>query len=222
MTTPAVPSRSGAPYHPAGDDPGATAPRRLRGADPAALLDAASKGDRVALARLLTLVEGGGAPGRAVAALAYRSGREAQTVGMTGPPGAGKSTLVDRIIATARDQRRRRSSVSSRSTPRRRSPAAPSWATGSGCRTTPSTPGCSSGRWRLGGTSAGSPSPSPRRSGPWRPPGSPSCSWRPSASARSRSRWPGPPTPRSWSSTLDGVTPSRPTRRGSSRSPTSS
>jgi len=58
----------------------------------------------VALARLLTLVEGGGAPGRAVAALAYRNGREARTVGITGPPGAGKSTLVDRLIATARAQ----------------------------------------------------------------------------------------------------------------------
>jgi LAO/AO transport system kinase len=66
------------------------------------LLEAASKGDRVALARLLTQVESGGAVGRSVAALAYRSGTEARTVGITGPPGAGKSTLVDRLIATAR------------------------------------------------------------------------------------------------------------------------
>jgi LAO/AO transport system kinase len=69
---------------------------------PAALLEAASHGDRVALARLLTQVERGGPRGRSVAALAYRSGREARTVGITGPPGAGKSTLVDRLIATAR------------------------------------------------------------------------------------------------------------------------
>jgi LAO/AO transport system kinase len=66
------------------------------------LLDAASHGDRVALARLLTQVENGGAPSRAAAALAYRSGCEARTVGITGPPGAGKSTLVGRLIATAR------------------------------------------------------------------------------------------------------------------------
>ena len=66
------------------------------------LLDAASKGDRVALARLLTQVESGGPPSRAAAALAYRSGCEARTVGITGPPGAGKSTLVDRLIAVAR------------------------------------------------------------------------------------------------------------------------
>ncbi|HLN41358.1 MAG TPA: methylmalonyl Co-A mutase-associated GTPase MeaB [Acidimicrobiales bacterium] len=102
MTTPAVPSPSGSPDDPAGEGPGAAPARRPRGGDPGPLLDAATKGDRVALARLLTLVEGGGAPGRAVAALAYRSGREAQTVGITGPPGAGKSTLVDRLIATAR------------------------------------------------------------------------------------------------------------------------
>jgi LAO/AO transport system kinase len=76
--------------------------RRDRATDPVALLAAASEGNRVALARLLTLVESGGAAGRAVAALAYRSGSEARTVGITGPPGAGKSTLVDRLIGAAR------------------------------------------------------------------------------------------------------------------------
>jgi LAO/AO transport system kinase len=77
-------------------------PRHDRATDPGVLLEAASQGDRVALARLLTQVESGGAPSRAAAALAYRSGCEARTVGITGPPGAGKSTLVDRLIATAR------------------------------------------------------------------------------------------------------------------------
>ena len=56
----------------------------------------------MSLARLLTQVESGGAPSRAAAALAYRSGCEARTVGITGPPGAGKSTLVDRLIGSAR------------------------------------------------------------------------------------------------------------------------
>lgn len=70
--------------------------------DPAALFDSARAGDRRALARLLTLVERGGEGGRAAASIAYRSGEEAATVGITGAPGAGKSTLVDRLIAAAR------------------------------------------------------------------------------------------------------------------------
>lgn len=69
---------------------------------PAELFTAASGGDRRALARLLSLVERGGAPSREVAALAYRGGSEAATVGITGAPGSGKSTLVDRVVAVVR------------------------------------------------------------------------------------------------------------------------
>jgi LAO/AO transport system kinase len=68
----------------------------------ASLLDAAVGGDRRALSRLLSAAERGGEDGRAAAAAAYRSGAEADTVGITGAPGAGKSTLVDRLIAVAR------------------------------------------------------------------------------------------------------------------------
>jgi LAO/AO transport system kinase len=70
--------------------------------DAGALLALAGQGDRRALARLLSAAERGGDDGRAAAALAYRSGAEADTVGITGAPGAGKSTLVDRLIAVAR------------------------------------------------------------------------------------------------------------------------
>jgi LAO/AO transport system kinase len=66
------------------------------------LLQGAVAGDRRALAKLLSAVERGEAAGRSVAALAHRSGRAAMTVGITGAPGAGKSTLVDRLIAVAR------------------------------------------------------------------------------------------------------------------------
>ncbi|HVM64386.1 MAG TPA: methylmalonyl Co-A mutase-associated GTPase MeaB [Acidimicrobiales bacterium] len=82
-------------------DPAARPPL-ARGAEPGAMLAAAAGGDRVALARLLSAVERGGERGRQVAALAYRSGAEAATVGITGAPGAGKSTLVDRLITAAR------------------------------------------------------------------------------------------------------------------------
>ncbi|HXW33376.1 MAG TPA: methylmalonyl Co-A mutase-associated GTPase MeaB, partial [Acidimicrobiales bacterium] len=64
--------------------------------------EAARDGDRRSLARLLTLVEQGGPEGRAVAAFAYRSGSEANTVGITGAPGAGKSTLTARLLGEAR------------------------------------------------------------------------------------------------------------------------
>ena len=70
-------------------------------ADPAALLEQARAGDRVALARLLSQVERGGEAATAVATLAYRS--EAPfTVGLTGAPGSGKSTLTDGLITEAR------------------------------------------------------------------------------------------------------------------------
>ena len=74
-----------------------------RDADPATLFDAARAGDRVALPRLLSLVERGGDGARAVAAIAYRSPDQAYTVGITGAPGAGKSTLTDQLIDRARD-----------------------------------------------------------------------------------------------------------------------
>jgi len=73
-----------------------------RPSDPAQLLEAARAGERRALARLLSLVEAGGWRGRAVATLAYRSGAEPRTVGITGAPGAGKSTLTGRLLGAVR------------------------------------------------------------------------------------------------------------------------
>lgn len=70
--------------------------------EPPALFEAARQGDRVALARLLSLVERGGAPARQVAGLAFRAGGDAYSIGVTGAPGAGKSTLTDRLVTMAR------------------------------------------------------------------------------------------------------------------------
>jgi LAO/AO transport system kinase len=75
-----------------------------RTSDPATLFDAARAGDRVALPRLLSLIERGGAGARAVAEVAYRSPSQAYSVGITGAPGAGKSTLTDQLITQARDR----------------------------------------------------------------------------------------------------------------------
>ena len=63
-----------------------------------ALVERALEGDRRALARLLTLIDGGGpAAGDAAAQMAGRAGR-AWVVGITGVPGSGKSTLVDVLL----------------------------------------------------------------------------------------------------------------------------
>ncbi len=75
-----------------------------RTSDPASLFAAARTGDRVALPRLLSLVERGGDGARAVAEIAYRSPQQAYTVGITGAPGAGKSTLTDQLINRARSR----------------------------------------------------------------------------------------------------------------------
>ena len=70
--------------------------------DPKELFDAAVGGDRGALARLLSVVERGGPPAREVSRMVFPRAGTAYTVGVTGAPGAGKSTLTDRIIATVR------------------------------------------------------------------------------------------------------------------------
>jgi LAO/AO transport system kinase len=71
--------------------------------DPRALVERAREGDPRARARLFSLVENEG-PGAAVAVaeLAPLAG-QATVIGVTGPPGAGKSTLVARLARAARD-----------------------------------------------------------------------------------------------------------------------
>ena len=71
-------------------------------ADADALVDAARRGDRQALARALSLVERGGAEARAIVRATHPMGGGAYTVGLTGAPGAGKSTLTARLLARLR------------------------------------------------------------------------------------------------------------------------
>ena len=66
------------------------------------LFAAAVDGDRGALARLLSLVERGGAEARAVGRLSYPRSGAGYTVGLTGAPGAGKSTLTSATIGFLR------------------------------------------------------------------------------------------------------------------------
>ncbi len=54
-------------------------------------------GDRRAIARAITATENGGAPPIPLLKLLYPFSRAAHLVGVTGPPGAGKSTLIELI-----------------------------------------------------------------------------------------------------------------------------
>lgn len=72
--------------------------------DTEGLLEAASAGHRRALARVMSHVERGGAEARALGALTFAQSGQAHTVGMTGAPGAGKSTLNSVLIAVARER----------------------------------------------------------------------------------------------------------------------
>lgn len=66
------------------------------------LFAAATAGDRGALARLLSLVEMGGDAAREVGGLAFPRSGDGYTVGLTGAPGAGKSTLTSALIGHLR------------------------------------------------------------------------------------------------------------------------
>ncbi len=66
------------------------------------LFASARTGDRAALARLLSLIERGEADARTIGRLSYPLGGNAYTVGLTGAPGAGKSTLTSAVIGHLR------------------------------------------------------------------------------------------------------------------------
>lgn len=80
--------------------------------NPDEALDAARSGDRAALARLLSQVERGGegareigrALGSVVAAAIEGDASAGYTIGMTGAPGAGKSTLTNALVRLLRER----------------------------------------------------------------------------------------------------------------------
>jgi LAO/AO transport system kinase len=74
----------------------------VRRRDPQSLVAAATAGDRSAVARLISLVERGGDAAREAGRLVYPHTGNTFTVGITGAPGAGKSTLTSRLIGELR------------------------------------------------------------------------------------------------------------------------
>ncbi|MDA2978230.1 MAG: methylmalonyl Co-A mutase-associated GTPase MeaB [Actinomycetota bacterium] len=70
----------------------------------AELIERALAGDQRAIARVVTLVADGEENGRQLLAVLYPLGGKAHVVGITGAPGAGKSTLVSELISTIRNE----------------------------------------------------------------------------------------------------------------------
>ncbi len=68
------------------------------------LVEQMLSGDRRALARLISRIENRSADSGELMAEIYRHGRGARIIGITGPPGAGKSTLTDRLVARYRKE----------------------------------------------------------------------------------------------------------------------
>jgi LAO/AO transport system kinase len=82
---------------------GATpAPVEAKDARLDALLKRFEAGEMRALAQLITMVENRAPESSAIIERIYAKTGRAQVVGITGPPGAGKSTLVNRLIAKYR------------------------------------------------------------------------------------------------------------------------
>ena len=75
--------------------------------DPIALFEAAREGKRLALARLMSLVERGGDEARVLGAHTYAEAGAAYTVGMTGAPGSGKSSLAAELASVVRSEQQR-------------------------------------------------------------------------------------------------------------------
>jgi LAO/AO transport system kinase len=73
-----------------------------RFSSPTELVDAALAGDRLALARILTAVENRTPVAEAALRRLYPMAGKAHLVGITGPPGSGKSTLVSALITAVR------------------------------------------------------------------------------------------------------------------------
>ncbi|MEY2470961.1 MAG: GTPase [Actinomycetota bacterium] len=74
----------------------------MRAGDPVELLAAARDGNRGAIARLISYVERGGDQASVVSRLTWSAARTANLIGMTGAPGAGKSTLTNALVSHIR------------------------------------------------------------------------------------------------------------------------
>jgi LAO/AO transport system kinase len=68
----------------------------------AALVERALEGDRRSIAKVISMVERGGDGARAVIEMLHPRTGNAWSIGITGAPGAGKSTLTDQLVGRLR------------------------------------------------------------------------------------------------------------------------
>ncbi len=68
------------------------------------LFRAATEGNRIALARAISAIERGDKVGEDISRLAYPKSESGVSIGITGSPGAGKSTLTSALIEVIRSQ----------------------------------------------------------------------------------------------------------------------
>jgi len=71
------------------------------------VLDRFYKGDKIALSKLISYVENQSTGYRKLLAQIYPKAGRAYRVGMTGPPGAGKSTIVDKLTSLLTKEKKR-------------------------------------------------------------------------------------------------------------------
>ncbi len=137
------------------------------------LVERARAGEARAVARLISLVEDASPLLREVMARLAPYTGHAQIVGITGPPGVGKSTSTNALVRALRATDRRVGVLAV-------DPSSPFsggalLGTGCACRTTPWTGRCTSARWPHGVTSAAWPGAPPRPCACWTPPGATWC-----------------------------------------------
>src|SRR6185295_10203021 len=81
---------------------GSSLQTRREAVDALALADRVKAGEVLAVSRVITLLESQNPDGIAILRLLVSDSRRAAVIGITGYPGAGKSTVVDRLVAAYR------------------------------------------------------------------------------------------------------------------------